>query len=126
MTGNCCSIKWKANGRVITVKAEEGMFQIVRVEEILVVIDDVRHVEEHLIKAKLFDLPTPGKTFEVSVQELRGISEPTQLFPEHYNKIRNLLFSLADQLELVQSPATGLVIACHHNLLLGCLEPLSS
>lgn len=67
MTGEYGRIKRKADGRIIALEGKERMCQIVWVEQILVVVDNVRYVHEHFVKAKPFHLSTPRETFKVPV-----------------------------------------------------------
>jgi hypothetical protein len=77
IAGNCSGVEREPCCGVIRVQIKEGVLKVVRVEQFLVIVNDVRHVEEYLIEAELLDLAGPRKSFEVPVQSLRGIPKPS-------------------------------------------------
>jgi hypothetical protein len=63
IAGNCSGVEREPCRGVITIQTEEGVLKVVQIEQFLVIVDNVRHVEEYLVEAELLDLAAPRKSF---------------------------------------------------------------
>ena len=77
MAGHNRSVKLESRRGIVELERKERVFHIVRVEQLLVVINDIRDIHENLIESKPLHLPTPSESFKKSVKSLRGISKPS-------------------------------------------------
>lgn len=72
----------------------------------------------NLVKAKPFNLRTPQKAAQISVQALGGIAKLGQIFAQDDDDVWTNLLGFLDELELPQAAPPGFIVAGDDDLLL--------
>lgn len=88
---------------VVLAQTEERRAKTGRVQRRNIAIDQIRHIEPDLVKAKPFTACIPREGAQEGIKLFRGISEAGEVFTEDDDDIRADLFCVCNQLQLVQA-----------------------
>ena len=113
-----CCIVGKSISWILLIQNKERIDQIIRVQQLGVVVNHLGHIQRQFIKAKPFDAPAPDKAANEQVQALRCIPELCQILAQDDHYVGAHSLGIFDELQLVQAAPTRLVVARHDNLFL--------
>lgn len=111
-------VKGKADCWIFSAQMKEGMSEIVRIQQSLIVVYDVCDIQKDLIQTELLDLIVPSEGLQELVEHLRGIPEPIQLLAQHDHHIWTDTFRFRDELQLMESTAASFIVTGDKDLFL--------